>query len=307
MKIHALCIVKNESDIISQTLINAAKWCDFIYCFDNGSTDGTWETILELSKQHKQIISYKQEDCPFRDSLRNEIFNFYRTNIVEDDWVCRLDADEIYIDDPRIFLSKISKKYQVVVSATLHYYLTEKDVENYELNPSLYADKIPIEKKCYYYINNWSEVRFFKYRSNLNWYAENEWPTNLLGDAYPIRIRLKNFQYRSPQQIQKRLETRRKLLTEGIFPHEAQSNWKAMVLNIASAPCNTSKDAVNHTWKDRVMESAELYYDSNDGKYVLRNDLMPDLYTMSLIWDYRLTLRNFMKRSIKRLKNSKKK
>ena len=48
MKIHSICMVKNEADIIEQTIKAAAKWSDFIYIFDNGSTDGSWEKVLEL-------------------------------------------------------------------------------------------------------------------------------------------------------------------------------------------------------------------------------------------------------------------
>ena len=37
--------VKNEVDIIDQSLRAAASWCSKIYVFDNGSDDGTWETV----------------------------------------------------------------------------------------------------------------------------------------------------------------------------------------------------------------------------------------------------------------------
>ena len=50
MKIHGLCVVKNEADIIEQTLRSAATWCDWIYVLDNGSSDGTWEKVQRLAR-----------------------------------------------------------------------------------------------------------------------------------------------------------------------------------------------------------------------------------------------------------------
>ena len=56
MKIHGLCLVKNEADVLQETLVSALHWCDdHIYVFDNGSNDGTWELVQELANQHLQI------------------------------------------------------------------------------------------------------------------------------------------------------------------------------------------------------------------------------------------------------------
>src|ERR1700751_529863 len=55
LKIHALCLVKNEVDVLQESLISALNWCDQIYIFDNGSNDGTWELVQKLARQHMQI------------------------------------------------------------------------------------------------------------------------------------------------------------------------------------------------------------------------------------------------------------
>ena len=302
MKIHALCIAKNEADIIEQTLVSAISWCDFIYFFDNGSDDGTWEKVLELAKKHERIIPYKQENCPFNDSLRAQMFHCYLDNCAENDWWCRLDADEIYIDNPAEFIAKVPERYNVVVSATLHYYLTDHDLLLYEQSPSLYGDNIPVEKKCKYYINNWSEIRFFRYSKKLSWLVDQEWPSGLIGDAFPVRIRLKNFQYRSPLQIQKRIESRREAISRGLFPSESQTDWKQHIFNIHSAHSSLNlSNTHSQSWKDRIMNASKLHFDKNDGNYILNNYLMPNLYTMSLIWDYRINLKNLFKRLLKKV------
>jgi hypothetical protein len=107
MKIHGLSLVKNEADVLQETLTRALHWCDHIYVFDNGSSDGTWELVKELAKQHLQIVPYKQDDVLYSNGLLADIFNVFRSKAGPRDWWCRLDADEFYIDDPRIFLTKI--------------------------------------------------------------------------------------------------------------------------------------------------------------------------------------------------------
>ncbi len=39
MKIHGICLIKNEADIAAWFLGESSRWCDFIYVLDTGSTD----------------------------------------------------------------------------------------------------------------------------------------------------------------------------------------------------------------------------------------------------------------------------
>ena len=45
MKIHSICVVKNEADIVGYCLREALKWSDYVYVYDGESTDGTWEVV----------------------------------------------------------------------------------------------------------------------------------------------------------------------------------------------------------------------------------------------------------------------
>ena len=281
MKIHSICVAKNEVDIIEQTLKSASYWSDFIYVFDNGSTDGTWEKVLDLATEKSQIIPYKQKNCKFYHSLRSEVFKYYRSKSKVGDWWCRLDADEIYIDDPRVFLAKIPQKYQAVWSASFQYYFTDKDLERYNQDASLYADDVSVEQKCRYYLNNWSEMRFLRYDEKLVWDKNRAWP--YFGAVYPVRIWLKHYQYRSPQQIQKRISERLKARARGYsgFRHEAQANWSDQVTSqsqISSSRLDPQQN--DEMWKERIVDASKLVYDAHDQNYVSRQDLMPKLPSM---------------------------
>jgi glycosyltransferase involved in cell wall biosynthesis len=56
MKLNAICTIKNEVDIILETLDNALRFCDSIYVLDNGSTDGSWELICEKAKSDLRVV-----------------------------------------------------------------------------------------------------------------------------------------------------------------------------------------------------------------------------------------------------------
>jgi glycosyltransferase involved in cell wall biosynthesis len=146
MEIHALCIVKNEADILQESLIAALHWCDHIYVFDNGSSDGSWELVKELSQQYSQIVAYKQDDILYSNGLRADIFNAFRSNASLQDWWCALDADEFYIDDPRIFLAKIPSHLQTVWSASLNYYFTDQDTISYQQDPVKFL-QTPVQQR----------------------------------------------------------------------------------------------------------------------------------------------------------------
>lgn len=306
MRIHGICIVKDEVDIISQTLTEASSWCDFIYVLDNGSSDGTWETVKALSKTNPRIVPYRQNACMFSDALRGEIFNYFRENFSAGDWCYRLDADEFCIDNPKLFLQKVSTEYDVVCAANLIYYFTEKDLAVYEQNPNAYADDVPVEKKVRHYLNSESEIRFFRYYDHLKWLAKKDclvksdyrdWPMNIRGQAFPIRIWIKNYRYRSPQQIQKRLNVRRPLCDAQMFPQELRYRWEKLL-----APVAKSQDF--WSWRGRVVDSSKLDCDNQDDCFVIREDEMMSIRRIVESYDMQITYRNafrhYVGRPIKR-------
>jgi hypothetical protein len=281
MKIHGLSLVKNEADVIRESLLSALNWCDQVYVFDNGSDDGTWELVKELAKQHLEIVPYKQDDVSFRNGLRADIFNEFRSRAGPRDWWCWLDADEFYIDDPRIFLAKISGRFQIVWSASFAYYFTDQDIILYQKDPVNYS-KIPVEQRLRYYKNHWGEPRFFRHSDGIVWTRDRAFPETLSGArAYPVRIWLKHYQYRSPEQIERRLLTRRPVIEARIgFRHEALPNWRAAITAAGNAPVDFAgvrPEFAGTRWQERVVPAASLSYDGFDRRYVVNESLMSQI------------------------------
>jgi hypothetical protein len=226
MKIFGICLIKNEADIIAYSLNRHSEWADKIFVYDNGSTDGTWEIVNELAKTNPKIVPFKQEAKPFRDGLRAEVFNAYKHLANDGDWWCiRCDSDEFYVDDPRTLLPKVKKYHHVVKSLHFEYRLTHEDIEEYTFNKGVSELLNQIK---YYHPKQTREIRFVKYRKGLEWPEGNYGFPKHKGIISPLNLRIKHFQYRSPEQIERRIEVRRQATQNGykFFRRDNVASWK---------------------------------------------------------------------------------
>lgn len=214
-KIYCLVVVKNESDLIYETIIAASKWAYKIIIMDNMSTDETWNIIKKLESELTNIIIWGQYGGKFNDGLRQIIYNDYKSLANEGDWWCRLDGDEFYIDDPRSFINDLPHNVDHIYNASFQYYFTQHDYD-YEVSNK------PLQKaheRLKWYKCNHSEIRFVKHRNNLCWPQNFGWPCNIINPSEK-RIRLKHYQYRSLSQIKSRLSLRSIENIGDVFKHE---------------------------------------------------------------------------------------
>jgi hypothetical protein len=224
MKIYTVSLIKNEADIIEKNLTEAAKWSDKIYVFDNGSTDGTWELVNKIKSD--KIIPLKTSDVPFRDELRKEVFDFFRHELDDGDWVCvRLDADEFYIDDPKIFLSSLKPNISLVYGINIEFQFTEDNLND--------KDEIFSFDKFQYFCIPSYEQRFVKYRKKLQWLPKGSIPSHP-GVAARKFIKYAHYQFRNQEQIKKRLKTRKEALDTGLdmyWEEDLGKTWESKIKN----------------------------------------------------------------------------
>lgn len=280
MKIRAICILKNEADVVAETIKAALSWADNIYVFDNGSEDGTWEQVQSLARDNSAVVPFAQDACTFRDGLRARVYHAYKHQAQPADWWCRLDSDEFYIDDPRVFLAKVPPRYGWVYTATFTYYFTDRDVEAYEADPTLFCSR-PVQDRLRYYVNHWSEPRFFRHHPQLVWESEHEaWPANM-GNPYWVRIWLRHYPYRSPPQIAQRLRSRREAIEAGTsFGHEAIRDWSSAVSNVRSTRQGFDVTGIEYAdgdWRSRVVPASSFDFDSGDRRLAINELLMPSI------------------------------
>jgi glycosyltransferase involved in cell wall biosynthesis len=262
MRIHGICVVKNESDIVEHVLTSARRWCDHVYVYDNNSTDGTWEVLQRLAAADPGIQLVRRDDAVFRNTRRAEIFEACRSNASEGDWWCgRLDADEVYIDNPRTFLAAVPNAYETVWSASFQYYFTDEDYLVWQDHPERYAAGAPVPERCRYYRNDWSESRFFRYREGMAWPLDRDWP--YAGAVAPQRIRLRHYKYMSPEQMMIRLRDRLEARSRGSqsFKHVARVHDPAEDLN----------------WKKWIQPASSLKRETPDDRFEIDEAGMPPL------------------------------
>lgn len=265
MKIFAIMLVKNEADIVGYVLKEAEKWADKIFILDNGSTDGTWELIQSM--KNDIIIPWKQYFGEYHNGLRADVYNQFKYVSKPGDWWCfKLDADEVYAENPREFLPKISKKYQMVAKQSIDYIITKEDIEEYGFSEDAIKN---ISFQKYYRPICWSEGRFFRYRKGLKWNNDkfSHYPKHI-GVQAPQTILVRHYQYRSPKQMQMRLDIRNNTAVK-----KAGLSWKG-------------KEVV---WQDFIKPRAGLAYDDGDLEKMKRQPINQGTFKQN-------ALKNFVKR-----------
>jgi glycosyltransferase involved in cell wall biosynthesis len=218
--------VKDEDDIIEQTLLYASRHCDRIFVLDNGSTDATWDIVQDLARRTGVIVPLQRTTEPFDNGLRARIYNAIHRELSETDWWLILDGDEFLAEDPRPLISLAVDAHADRVNAWhIQFFFTERDVADWEQGKDS-RDK-PIFDRRRYYTINWQECRLFRNCPKRHWDVgvSNHLP-HWLGPVYRRRILNRHYQYRDPEQMNKRLRLR---YGHDQFSHVRSTDWRSMV------------------------------------------------------------------------------
>ncbi len=232
MKIFGLCVTKNEADIIQDSINSFLEWGDIVSVVDNGSTDGSLEILQQMAQDNPKILVRSNYD-QFEEHLRRVAFSAVAEQLNPGDWLCRLDSDEFYDVGVRSILKNMPPLHQVVFSTHYEYYYTDVDHAAYESLGKDYL-KTPVTDRLHYYKKSIGEIRFFKFRKNLSWPLKHQWPTHI-GIYAKTKVQVFHYQYRSPEQIKMRLQTRKPLYAKNAFWwHGEPEHWQHFICNSAS-------------------------------------------------------------------------
>lgn len=266
-KIYALMTVKNEADIIIETLDKASVWADKIFILDNNSNDNTWELLTKYALSNSKIVLWGQYGGRFYLELRQVIFREFRTVAKPSDWWCRLDGDEFYIDDPREFLSSLEGDIDHVYNASFQYYYTPEDYEREKNN----GVNNSVTQRLKWYKCNHSEIRFVRHWDGICWPQNTEWPCNMRKPS-SRRIKLKHYQYRDIKQIEDRLQARNAPDSGSSFSHEKVSIDEWYKKRGFQLPSNTNYAQYRIVEKENLSDSEEFIYEDK---------LLPPIYYLS--------------------------
>jgi glycosyltransferase involved in cell wall biosynthesis len=272
MRVHCICVVRDEADILPFTLDSALRWAESIYVLDNGSTDGTWEILQDYAHRDPRLVLAGRDEGIFRNGMRGEVANRFLHRAADGDWWCRLDADELYVGDPREVLNRTPAEFGLVYKASIEYFFTDVDLATYEADPTAYVATWAPERLRFYRAW-WSEIRFVRHKPGVCW--DGAWPKgvkNLRGS--PERVLVRHYQYRNPAQIERRLRDRIDRTEERAFRHEKVTEWN---------PLGTEADLVfpriaspgQPLWRSRVYRAGALHRDDGDGLYEIDWEVLP--------------------------------
>ncbi|BAU48101.1 glycosyl transferase family 2 [Sulfurifustis variabilis] len=275
MKLYAICLVKNEDDVIGQTLAHAARYCDGIFVIDNGSTDGTWDIVRDLAARDPRIVAFARTLEPYDDALRWPPYEEYHGRLSDDDWWLILDGDEFLAEDPRPVIAEASREPAEVINAwQIQFYYTEKDHAAWLAGEDT-RDRPIFERRRHYRID-WQEPRLFRNRREGTWedaYLRRKLPAPRGEDGQegPVRVgRIarrkilnRHFQYRDPEQIEKRLRLR---YGHAKFAAQVDStDWRTKMRSSRHLHCHRPGER----W--HFSASGLTYYYSSWMRYVLKS------------------------------------
>lgn len=204
-------LVRDEGDVIAETLQHLLTWVDVLHIYDLGSTDGTWDIVQNFAAEDSRIAPFKREPTVYSDSLRCVLFDHLRANFEKGDWICKLDGDEFYPLAPPDFVKERLTPAEGMVYLQWYFFrMTSEEAAAYESGKvSVAEDRLrPIgERRRYYKISEYSEPRMFRYRPSMRWPETTHWPYNA-GLLARERLPILHYPHRDPCQMARRFALR---------------------------------------------------------------------------------------------------
>lgn len=225
MNIFGFMIVKDEGDILEQTLQSLLKFGSFtkLFIYDNGSTDNTFSIA---KKYASNILIPSELHATFSDNLKYTMVYENESIFSDGDWFAILDADELYQEPQRpIIEAAAQNNYNCIEHNTVQFYFSEQE-DNYDFDPS----KSAILQRPHYLLN-YGEPRIFQYKKGVRLSADLVKKRTPQLAIAPQKLTVYHFQFRSIKQLQKRIKIRSLNNKESNnWGHINSDNWKNYIV-----------------------------------------------------------------------------
>jgi hypothetical protein len=222
MKVIAIIIVQDESDIFAYVVRKALDYFDQIFVYDTGSVDGTVQIARDFAERDARIRVIWEQSVVFDEfRTRKHALSLFADQLSDGDWVTWLDADEEVGLSPDRFRDLIDKERSDLIRHR-HY------------NFGLVADQVDVaigegskfNPKDFQFYKSWAftEVKMMRWRASM--LAALHGGRNLMfpGAISACRLPILHYPYRSIRQIKRRIETRQ--LVMSILDPTWNGHWR---------------------------------------------------------------------------------
>ncbi len=219
-------LMRDEADLVAQSLDHQLTWADTIFILDMGSVDGTWDIIQDYAKRDSRVVPFASKSIIFSDTLRGFLFEHHRDRFEPGDWVLRADTDEFYHVTPPRFVAERMRPSETAAHLQWYYFrLTRQEVEDYDSGRvNVIQDRRrPIEeRRRFYKQSTYAEPRMFQFRKSIRWPQTASFPYNA-GFVARNRIPIRHYPHRDPAQMERRFRLRAAMMK---LNAHAGSHWK---------------------------------------------------------------------------------
>lgn len=235
MNLHALCVVKNEADVIEESVRWAAGFCDRVWVWDLGSSDGTYELLQRLTLRGVHVN--QRAELSYSKTVRAELLATIRPELPVGSWLYVLDADEFLAADPRPLLQAATAKGAHLVRAWhCNFYPTPADLECIATLGLEAWEALPLFERLRHFRPEWMERRFVRLTEEFIWEGrDGRSKMRLQGGGKPRPFGraalVRHYRYRGPTQVTKRYETRQAIRAGGYegFRYDQAARFEAYV------------------------------------------------------------------------------
>lgn len=205
-----ISVVRNEADILRESLEYALQFHDRIYAVDCGSEDDTSRILAELARQHPSIWFLGTIKPSHPESVRWQIYSRFRRWHSLQDWWTFVDADEFFHDDPRVSVRKAcAEGADYIMVQHIEFYYKRFEYQRWLEGYETLADRTkPIaDRRRWFAIGSDLHTRFFRNVHRLRWDPDAYIPKGLVKPAM-FRPIVRHYKYRDGDQLYFRIKSR---------------------------------------------------------------------------------------------------
>ncbi len=196
-RLYGHMVVKNEADIVAESVTHNMRHLDAIAVTDNGSTDGTWDILQDIASADARVRLFR-DPSPFstrvahKSGMRVREIGFNRRR---GDWAIQCDCDELHESDVRA-VCRASDDCDLIFGRKWQF----------ALFPDTPPDGPARERIRWYHPEPQCEHRAYR---NPRWFYVRAVAKRHNLRTSALRLDIAHYQCRSPEQVASRLRTRR--------------------------------------------------------------------------------------------------